>query len=820
MQTLAPEVNTTLSSSLPASGVRVVAYDSLQQISRAQWEEALTLATPLRYDFLSTVERSGINDLRYRYLRLLHGEQDIGRANLFLSETDFSTFDATLPASAWQTIKRWYPDFMKFKVLECGFFTMVGEALAVDGEEWHAEALRALAAEMAVAGAALGADFHLIRDVPWSRYRAYRDVLRPLGFYPVLGFPNAVLPIRWRRLDDYLAALNSKTRLKFRNSLKLERFGLEVEVCADYGRYASELAALWKNVHEKSSDYSREFLDERFFATAAVELQGRSETLIFRWQGQIVAFMFNLFGDDDYIVLDWGVDYSFPHYKEANLYRVATLLSLERAIALGKDKMELGITNYTPKMTLGAEVVPLVYFVRHKHDTAHSKTLSKLLANSIVQPDTSVHDAPTRTGVAQADLAAIEAQIKQDRDDVAIHDVFNKVDRYYRAGAMRMSGIYGLYPEFSTAQESSIAVGARNDVVLLGTNSYLGVARHPDVLAAAKRALDRYGSGCSGSPLLNGTLDIHTRLEEELAQFLRREAVVLCSTGYQTNLAGLSALCGPGDLVLMDARNHRSLFDGVRLSGAECLVYRHNDMVHLHKLLSRTADRRKMIVTDSLFSMEGTVADLREVSRLARLFDARLFVDESHAVGVLGEHGRGVCELQGVEGDVDVVMGTFSKSFAALGGFLAGRREVIDYIKHNAGGHIFSASLPAAVIETVRAVLQIIVREPDRRRQILEKAKYMAAGLAALGYRAEFRGSQIVPVTLGNYSLALAAYKRFMDSGVYVNPIGPPAVPENAAGFRTSYIATHEWQDLDRALQVFEKHRADFTTEAALPTCN
>lgn len=184
MQTLAPTVDTTL----PATGMRAVTYDSLRQVSRAEWEKTFMLATPLRYDFLSVVERSGINDLRYRYLRLLHGEREIGRANLFLSETDFSTFDTSLPTSAWQTIKRWYPEFMKFKVLECGFFTMVGEALAVAGEEWHADALRALAAEMATAGVELGADFHLIRDVPWTRYPAYRDVLRPLGFYPVLVF--------------------------------------------------------------------------------------------------------------------------------------------------------------------------------------------------------------------------------------------------------------------------------------------------------------------------------------------------------------------------------------------------------------------------------------------------------------------------------------------------------------------------------------------------------------------------------------------------------------------------------------------------------
>lgn len=791
--------------------INLIGHDSLASLERAQWEHELHLPTPLRYDFLSVVERSGINNLRYRYLRLTAGDREIGRANLFLSETDFSTFDAKLPPSAWRTIKQWYPDFMRFKVLECGFFTMVGEALAVADPATHTEAVRALAAEMESAGAQSGADFLLIRDIPWGRYRAYFDVLRPLGYYPLLGFPNAVLPLRWNSLEAYLAALNSKTRLKFRNSLKLkEKFGIEAEVTGDYGEYAPQLAQLWKNVHENSRDYSREFLDESFFVAAAKGLAGKSEAILFKHEGKLIAFMLNLYGDDDYIVLDWGVDYSFAHYKEANLYRLATLLSLERAIVLGKRRMELGITNYTPKMTLGAEIVPLVYFIRHKHSAEHAKTLVQLLAASIVQPDADTHDALTRTGVARADIPAIEAQIKRDRDDVGEHDIFTKVDRYYRADSMRLAGIYGLYPEFSTAQDSSIAVGLRQDVVLLGTNSYLGVATHPEVVAAAKNALDKYGTGCSGSPLLNGTLDVHMRLEEELAQFLQREATVLCSTGYQTNLAGLSALCGPGDLILMDARNHRSLFDGARLSGAECLVYRHNDVAHLQKLLMRTAGRRKIIVTDSLFSMEGTIPDLREICRLARLYNARLFVDESHALGVLGANGRGVCELQGVEADVDIVMGTFSKSFAALGGFLAGRREVIDFLKHNAGGHIFSASLPASVIETVRAVLRIVQREPERRADILAKARFMAGELGALGYNAHYRGSQIVPVVLGNYSLALAAYKRFMDQGVYVNPVGPPAVPEEASGFRTSYIATHRWGDLKRALRVFEQHRADF----------
>jgi 8-amino-7-oxononanoate synthase len=287
------------------------------------------------------------------------------------------------------------------------------------------------------------------------------------------------------------------------------------------------------------------------------------------------------------------------------------------------------------------------------------------------------------------------------------------------------------------------------------------------------------------------------------------EAVALCSTGYQTNLAGLSSLLQQGDVALMDARNHRSLFDGVKLSGADCLIHRHADMDHLERLLKRTQGRRRLIVTDSLFSMEGTIADLQRICDLAEHYGARVFVDESHAVGVLGENGRGVCELQGVSQRVDIIMATFSKSFAALGGFLTGRFELIDYIKHNAGGHIFSASLPASVIETVRAVLRIIQNEPERRQGILQRARYMASSLQDMGYNAPYYGSQIVPVVFGNYTLTLAAYKHFMDCGVYVNPVGPPAVPEEFAGFRTSYIATHRLEDLERALDIFDQHRHD-----------
>jgi 8-amino-7-oxononanoate synthase len=490
------------------------------------------------------------------------------------------------------------------------------------------------------------------------------------------------------------------------------------------------------------------------------------------------------------------VDYSFEHYRTANLYRAASLLSLEAAIRHGKKRMTMGITNYTPKLLLGARLIPLVYFIRHKDSAEHTNTLARLMASNIELPD-----------VPEADLAELvrwRERVQRDQDRLEERDVFQKVERQHKISALKLAGIYGLYPEFKTAQRSSIHFDDQREVVLLGTNSYLGLAMHPAVMEAAKRAIDKYGTGCSGSPLLNGTLDIHKKLEAELASFVGKEAAVLCSTGYQANLTAISTICSRDDLIIMDARNHRSLFDGAKLSGADIVVYRHRDMEHLRKVLARNASRRKLIVTDSVFSMEGTVAQLNDICSLAREFGARVYVDESHALGVLGAHGKGACELLGVLDQVDLVMGTFSKSLAALGGFIAGSRSVIDFLKHNGSGHIFSASLPPPVIETVRASLRIIQEEPERRADLRRKAAYMAESLRELGYRVDYHGTAIVPVVLGDYTLALAAYKQFMHSGVYVNPVGPPAVPEDRSGFRTSYMANHAWEDLNRALGVFK----------------
>lgn len=773
------------------------------------WDQALAIPTPMQRRFLRVVEASGINDIRPYYLTVLdRDDRVVAQANAFVSDTDFSTFDSKLPRQARAAIKSWFPDFMAFRIVEVGYFTMIGQGLVVGDDADLPAVLQCLDGELVRIARLENADFLLYRDLPGQAYDRWHPHLSTLGYTPSTGFPNAVLPLRWTSIDDYLGCLDSKTRLKFRNSRKLgERFGIEVDVTGDFEALAPTLEALWNNVNANAKDYSREQLNSAFFSASARELAGRSEIIRFRDGERLIGFMLNLIGANDYIVLDWGVDYDYRHYREANLYRAATLISLERAIELGKQRLELGITNYTPKQTLGAEIEPLAYFLKHCHDPRFGRALATMLTGSIALPDTTAHAATAKLGTVAHDLAGFERRVKRDQNPFDAADVLERVGGFHRANGLRLSGIYGLYPEFNTAQRSVVTFGDQRERVLLGTNSYLGLADDERVVAAATEALQRYGTGCSGSPLLNGTLDIHNLLERELADFCAREAVALCSTGYQTNLAALSALCGRGDLVLMDARNHRSLFDGVKLSGADCVLYRHADLAHLEKLLVRTAGRRRMVVTDSVFSMEGTIADLRGLTALTRHHGCRVFVDESHAVGVFGANGRGIVELQGVEAEVDIVMGTFSKAFAGLGGFVAGSAELIDFIKHNAGGHIFSASLPPSVIATVRAALAVIREEPARRAAPLERARFMATELQAMGYRAPWFGAQIVPVILGNYTLALSAYKRFMDEGVYVNPVGPPAVPEGDSGFRTSYIATHRWDDLGRALEVFRRHR-------------
>jgi len=381
-------------------------------------------------------------------------------------------------------------------------------------------------------------------------------------------------------------------------------------------------------------------------------------------------------------------------------------------------------------------------------------------------------------------------------------DLFDKVAGYDRAQTLRDQALYPYYRVISSGQNPAVIMNGRS-VVMLGSNNYLGLSSHPEVKAAAAAALEKYGTGCAGSRLLNGTLDIHVELEERLARFMRREAVLTFATGYQANVGALSTILGRHDEVFMDDLDHASLIDGIRLGFAKDRKFRHNDLADLEKkLCASSPGSGKLIVVDGVYSMEGDLGDLPGVVALAQKYGARVMVDEAHGVGVLGGNGRGACEHFGVEGSVDLVMGTFSKSLAAVGGFIAGSRMVVDYIKHTARSAIFSAAPSPPVVGAVLKALDILEREPERRKALWENTDYMKSALTALGFDIGKPQSPVIPIKIGPDEIAFEMAVRLQDEGVFANPVVSPAVQPGNAMIRTSYMATHTRAHLDTALEA------------------
>ena len=383
--------------------------------------------------------------------------------------------------------------------------------------------------------------------------------------------------------------------------------------------------------------------------------------------------------------------------------------------------------------------------------------------------------------------------------------VFDKCREYEVADALRAEDLYTYYRKISSPQEPVVTMEGK-EVVMLGSNNYLGLANHPEVKRAACHALQTYGSGCAGSRLLNGTLDIHVELEDRLAAFMKREAALVFSTGFQVNLGVLSCLLGRHDLVFLDNLDHASIIDGARLGFAKILKFAHNDMDDLERKLARAPkEKGKLIVVDGVFSMEGDLVDLPALTRLAKRYGAGVMVDDAHGLGVLGENGRGTPEHFGLEDKVDLVMGTFSKSLATVGGFIAGDRTIVDYIKHNARSEIFSAAPPPASVAAAMQALEIVEREPERRERLWENTKYMKSQLRALGFDTGESQSPVIPITIGEDLTTFVMVKRLQEEGVFANAVISPAVPPGCSLIRTSYMATHERKHLDRALDVLEK---------------
>lgn len=369
----------------------------------------------------------------------------------------------------------------------------------------------------------------------------------------------------------------------------------------------------------------------------------------------------------------------------------------------------------------------------------------------------------------------------------------------------RERGIYPYFHELESRQDVEVVMEGKRRI-MLGSNNYLGLTVHPRVVEAGVQALREYGSGCSGSRFLNGTLTLHTSLERELADFLGKEAVMTFSTGFQSNLGIISAICGKNDYVICDRENHASIYDGCKLSYATMLRYRHNDMEHLEKCLQRVPDTAGvLIVTDGVFSMGGDISNLPEIVRLAKAYGARVMVDDAHGLGVLGNGGRGTADYFGLADDVDIIMGTFSKSLASIGGFMAASERIVDYVRHASRPYIFCASIPPASAATAREALRILREQPELPARLHALSMYMRSGLKSRGIAIRDSETPIIPIYTYDVFTTLETAKELYDEGVYVNPVLPPATPATECLLRTSYMATHTEALLDEALDVIER---------------
>lgn len=380
-----------------------------------------------------------------------------------------------------------------------------------------------------------------------------------------------------------------------------------------------------------------------------------------------------------------------------------------------------------------------------------------------------------------------------------------KLAKYDAPQKAKAAGVYPYFRKIESEQDTEVLINGKK-VLMFGSNSYLGLTNHPKVIEAAVAATKKYGTGCAGSRFLNGTLDIHIALEDRLAKFVGKDEAIIYSTGFHVNLGVASCLTGREDYILWDELDHASIIEGCRLSMSKKIKYKHNDMESLEKKLQMCdPDKVKLIITDGVFSMEGDVANLPKICELAKKYNAAVYVDEAHGIGVFGNQGRGTCDHFGVTKDVDLIMGTFSKSFAALGGFIATDSVTANYLRHNSRSYIFSASITPASTAAVNAALDIMESEPERIEHLWKVTNYALEGFRNIGCEIGHTSTPIIPLFIRDNDKTFAVTRDLLEDGIFVNPVVSPAVPSQDTLIRFSLMATHTIEQVDRALECIQK---------------
>jgi 8-amino-7-oxononanoate synthase len=385
-----------------------------------------------------------------------------------------------------------------------------------------------------------------------------------------------------------------------------------------------------------------------------------------------------------------------------------------------------------------------------------------------------------------------------------------KLAKYDAPQIAKAAGIYPYFREIQSDQDTEVLINGKK-VLMFGSNAYLGLTNHPKVKEAAVEAIRKYGTGCAGSRFLNGTLDIHVKLEKRLAEFVGKEDAISFSTGFQVNEGVLSCITGREDYIVWDELNHASIIEGIRLSFSTKLKYKHNDMESLEKQLQKCEpDKVKLIVMDGVFSMEGDIANLPGIVGLAKKYNANIMVDEAHGLGVFGKQGRGTCDHFGVTGDVDLIMGTFSKSLASIGGFIASDKDTINYLRHHARTYMFSASCAPPSVAAAGAALDIMINEPEHQENLWKLTHYALDGFRRMGCEIGNTSTPIIPLYIRNNDLTFLIVRELLDAGIFVNPVVSPAVASHDTLIRFSLMSSHKKEQLDYALEtiqkIFKKH--------------
>ena len=791
--------------------IRCKHYTSIFDVQPERWDDISPELTGLKHNVLKAFEHSGINDLVCHYLFFEDSNNEpVAKANLYQVSMDFTTIDKNISDVAKKTIHAWHPGFLNLSMIECGLFAMNGDGIAIS-EKGHAPTVISQTVDhMQAIADSQDLDILVMRDVPLEKFDVYNRVLSEKGFYPVAGFTNSVIDIRWSDVDEFLAELKSKDRYKFKSAMRAQdELGIEVKITQDYESLAPKMAELWKNVNASATEYSREQLDERFFLDSAQLAGENTEIIAFFDNGNLVAFMWNLIGEQDYHMADWGVDYNYPHYKTANFYRIASIISLQRAIELGKARMQLGITNYVPKRLLTARFQPLVYFIKHRENDVFSRTVARMMSTAIEQPEPLDYYQPNSSW-SRKNMTADEykERIWELQSEFKENDAFRHIEYGFEIDILKLGGMYPFYPvglERITDLNLNTNPAVGSEIANINNeDGFQHAYNHSTVNTAS------FFSGVSNS---------EQKLVSTLAAHLKQESVVLLNSGYLVHAAALKSLVNEDSVLFLDEQCGPPIWDAVQLAGAsEVKIYPHCDYATLETMLNEYSSSPCLIITEAVFSLFGDQADVSALLDVKSKSQARVYIDESHSYAILGEYGSGMSSTYG-RGQVDVVAGSFASTLGEDAGFISSSSRVIEHIKHTSSPLLFSSSITDDCAQRLDGkIKQFFPKSINENRDMRDErevdnnnmdimfnlTELLKTGLEAQGFSVICYGYPIVTVILGDYMLALSVQQRLLDSNINVMSLGPPVLPETMSGLRIALNHVTSMRDIERLLEEFK----------------